>query len=65
MVWISTEEGVTEADQIALVVYGEETNTGPIVVWTGKENGMFQAGNIDDFKVGTSFIKFMCRLLRL
>ena len=51
MVWISTEEGVTEADQVALVVYGEETNTGPIVVWTGKENGMFQAGNIDDFKV--------------
>ena len=55
MVWISTDEGVSEADQIALVVYGEETNTGPIMLWTGKENGMFQSRNVDDFKVGFFF----------
>ena len=48
---MTTEEDVSEADEIALWVYGEEGNTGPLVLWSGEQNGTFQAGNTDDFKV--------------
>ncbi|KAK2179893.1 hypothetical protein NP493_465g00008 [Ridgeia piscesae] len=50
-VWVTTEEDVSDADEIALWVYGEEGNTGPLVLWSGEQNGKFEAGNTDDFKV--------------
>jgi len=48
---VTTEEDVSDADEIALWVYGEEGNTGPLVLWSGDQNGKFQAANTDDFKV--------------
>ena len=48
---MTTEEGVSEADEIILWVYGEEANTGPLILWSGEQNGKFQAGSTDDFKV--------------
>ena len=51
---MTTEEGVCEADEIVLWVYGEEANTGPLILWSGEQNGKFQAGSTDDFKVRKS-----------
>ena len=48
---MTTAEDVSEADEIALWVYGEEGNTGPLILWSGEQNGKFQAANTDDFKV--------------
>ena len=53
-VWITTEEAVSEADEIVLWVYGDEANSGPIILWTGEHNGQFMAGNDDEFKVGNN-----------
>ena len=57
-VWITTEECVREADEIVLVVYGEEANSGPIILWTGEDNGQFQTGNNDEFKARHFFLSF-------
>ena len=57
-VWITTEECASEADDIVLVVYGAEANSGPIILWTGEDNGQFQTGNNDEFKARHFFLSF-------
>ena len=51
-IWIATEEEASQADEIVLWVYGDQANSGPIILWTGEDNGQFLAGNDDEFKVG-------------
>jgi hypothetical protein len=50
-VTITTEEAARDS-QVAMVVYGEEGNSGEIILGTAGQLGMFQTGNQDQFKVG-------------
>ncbi len=52
-VWVTTSESIDGGD-IAMVVYGESGNSGPIILGKASETGLFLAGNQDNFKVNNN-----------
>lgn len=49
-VWVSTAETATNAD-VGLVVYGDKSNSGMIIIGSSGSKTLFQADNTDEFKV--------------
>ena len=54
-VWVVSLEDAMDGD-IALVVYGDKGNSGPVILGSAGENGLFMKGNKDIFKVGYTCI---------
>ena len=48
-VWVSTETSASDAI-VTLIVFGDEGNSGPIILGEAEPNALFQANNIDEFK---------------
>ena len=50
---MATEESAYTS-RVALVVYGEDGNSGEIVLGEAGQSGIFQSGNQDQFKVSVA-----------
>ena len=50
---VATEESAYTS-RVALVVYGEDGNSGEIVLGEAGQSGIFQSGNQDQFKVSVA-----------
>jgi len=49
-VFVTTDES-NDGGDVTMVVYGDKANSGPIVLGKATDNGLFSAGNLDEFKV--------------
>ena len=48
--WVTSAETCENA-QVVVVIYGDKGNSGPIILGTSDEAGLFQQNNVDEFKV--------------
>ena len=53
--WVTSAENC-ENSQVVVVIYGDKGNSGPIILGSSQDAGLFQQGNVDEFKVNLAKI---------